>query len=201
MTVTFIFPSFFSCMTRFRYLLIKKGCHKGTRGTIDLLYIDQQNLNESKKKREKCCHGVDWLPKKKKKKAYDMIPQWYLKMYKISDKVTKLITEAIKNGKRKNFNWGTNPKWYLPGRCTFTTCNSGNVTRSHTEICTGGYKFTESQEKIKHLMYMDDIKLVAKNVKEWETLIQTIRIYSRNTGIEFGIEKRAMLTIKSAKNR
>ena len=33
-------------------------------------------------------------------------------------------------------------------------------------------------------MYMNDIKLSAKNEKEMETLIQTIRIYSRDMGME-----------------
>ena len=42
-------------------------------------------------------------------------------------------------------------------------------------------------------MYMDDIKLFAKNEKELETPIQTIRIYSQDIVIEFGIEKYAML--------
>ena len=28
--------------------------------------------------------------------------------------------------------------------------------------CTGGYKFTKSQEKINHIMYKDDINLFAK---------------------------------------
>ena len=35
--------------------------------------------------------------------------------------------------------------------------------------CTAGYKLSRSQEKINHLMYMDDIKLFAKNEKELET--------------------------------
>ena len=39
--------------------------------------------------------------------------------------------------------------------------------------CTAGYKISRSQEKINHLMYMDDIKLFAKNEKELETLIHT----------------------------
>ena len=29
--------------------------------------------------------------------------------------------------------------------------------------CTAGYKHSRSQEKVNHLMYMDDIKLFAKN--------------------------------------
>ena len=53
---------------------------------------------------------------------------------------------------------------------------------------TAGYKLSKSQEKINHLMYMDDIKLFAKNEKELETLIQTMRIYSEDIGMEFGIE-------------
>ena len=65
--------------------------------------------------------------------------------------------------------------------------------------CTAGYKLSRSQEKINHLMYMDDIKLFAKNEKELETLIHAVRIYSQDRGMEFGIEKRAMLVLKSCK--
>ena len=59
--------------------------------------------------------------------------------------------------------------------------------------CKAGYKLSRSQEKINHLMYMDDIKLFAKNEKELETLIQAVRIYRQAVGMEFGIEKYAML--------
>ena len=47
-------------------------------------------------------------------------------------------------------------------------------------------------------MYMDDIKLFAKNEKELETLIH-VRIYSQDIEMEFGIEKCAMLVMKSGK--
>ena len=58
--------------------------------------------------------------------------------------------------------------------------------------CTAGYKLSRSQEKINQLMYMDDIK-------ELKTLIHAVRIYSQNIGMEFGIEKAALLVIKSGK--
>ena len=48
-------------------------------------------------------------------------------------------------------------------------------------------------------MYMDDIKLFAKNEKELETLIHTVRIYSQDIGMEFGIEKYALLVMRSGK--
>ena len=67
--------------------------------------------------------------------------------------------------------------------------------------CTAGYKLSRSQEKINHLMYRNDIKLFAKNEKELETLINAVRIYSQDIGMEFGIENSAMLVIKSGKRQ
>ena len=48
-------------------------------------------------------------------------------------------------------------------------------------------------------MFMDGIKLFAKNEKELETPIHAVRIYCQDIGMEFGIEKCAMLVIKSGK--
>ena len=46
---------------------------------------------------------------------------------------------------------------------------------------------------------MDGIKLFAKNGKEYDALIRIVRIYSQDIGMEFGIEKCAILIIKSGK--
>ena len=51
--------------------------------------------------------------------------------------------------------------------------------------CTAGYKLSKWQEKINHLIYMDEIKLFAKNEKEFETQIQTVRIYSQDIVMEW----------------
>ena len=48
-------------------------------------------------------------------------------------------------------------------------------------------------------MYMDNIKLFAKNEKELKTLIYAVRIYCQYIGMEFGIEKCAMFVMKSGK--
>ena len=66
--------------------------------------------------------------------------------------------------------------------------------------CIAGYKLSRSQEKINHLMYMDDIKLFAKNEKnekELETLTHAVRTYSQDIGMEVGIGKCAMPEMKS----
>ena len=75
------------------------------------------------------------------------------------------------------------------------TVTQNNVLRK----CTDRYKLTKLQEKINHQLYMDDIELFAKNEKELETLIQAMKIYSQDTGMEFGIEKCAMLIMQSGK--
>ena len=48
-------------------------------------------------------------------------------------------------------------------------------------------------------MYMHDIKLFAENEKELQKLIYTVRIYSQDIGMESGIEKFAILVMKSGK--
>ena len=46
---------------------------------------------------------------------------------------------------------------------------------------------------------MDDIKLFSKNEKELEIMIHTVIIYIQNIGMEFCIEKCAMLIMKRGK--
>ena len=48
-------------------------------------------------------------------------------------------------------------------------------------------------------MYIDDIKLFAKNEKELETLEHAVRIYSQDIGMEFDMEKCTMLIMKCGK--
>ena len=57
-------------------------------------------------------------------------------------------------------------------------------------------------------MYMDDIKLFAKSKKKnnkkkttKKNLIQAVRIYNQDIGMEFGIEKCAMLIMRSRKRQ
>ena len=61
--------------------------------------------------------------------------------------------------------------------------------------CTGWHILHKSQEKINRLMYTDDTKLLAENEKELETVIQTMRIYSQ----DIGMEKCVKIIMKSRK--
>ena len=61
------------------------------------------------------------------------------------------------------------------------------------------YEFSESKEKINHLLFMDDLKLYSRSEKGLDSLVQTVRVFSEDIRMEFGIEKCAMLVIEKGK--
>ena len=63
------------------------------------------------------------------------------------------------------------------------------------------YQFSSTKEKINHLLFMDDLKLYAKNEKGLDSLVQTVRIFSKDIGMEFGIDKCGKLVLKRGKIR
>ena len=96
----------------------QKGCQKGSRGTVELLYIDQHILNESKTRWKNL--ATAWIDNKM---VYDIVPQsWIiscLKMYKISHEVISFTEKTMKNlesgidSRRKKLSWSKNPKRYF----------------------------------------------------------------------------------------
>ena len=148
----------------------QKGCQKGSRDTAELLYIDQHILNESKSRWKNLT--MAWIDYKK---AYDMVPQsWIincLKMYKISRKIINFIEKSMKNWRVELTSVGKSLAETKIQRGIF----QGDALSPLLFIIammpwnhilrkfTAGYKLSRSQEKIDHLMYMDDIKLFAKS--------------------------------------
>ena len=61
------------------------------------------------------------------------------------------------------------------------------------------YEFSESKEKINHLLLMDDLKLYSRSEKGLNSLVQIVRVFSEDIGMEFGIEKYAMLVMEKGK--
>ena len=128
-------------------------------------------------------------------------------MYKTSDEVMNFIKKTMKTWRVELTAEGRSLAEAKIQRGIFQEdalppllCIIAMIPLNHiTRKCTAGCKLIRSQEKIDHLMHMDSIKLVAKKEKELETLIHAVRIYSRDTGMESGIEKCAILVMKSGK--
>ena len=52
-----------------------------------------------------------------------------------------------------------------------------------------------SFQKANHLLFMDDLKMYSRSEKGLDSLVQTVRVFTEDIGMAFGIEKCAMLVI------
>ena len=129
-------------------------------------------------------------------------------MYKISDEVINFIEKTMKTrrveltaGERSSAETKIQTGIFQRDALSPLLFIIAMMPLNHVlRQCAAEYKLSRSQEKINHLMYMDGIKQFAKNKKkELETLIHTVRIYCQDIGIDFGIQKCAMLVMKSGK--
>ena len=155
------------------FLAGQKGWPWKTKGTNNLLYIDQQVLKKAKMRWKNV--AMAWIDNKNGMVLQTEIMQC-LKMYKISDKILNFITNV----------WGQNlpdviiQRAIFPGDSLIAIMPLNHILKK----CFAGFKFSKSQEKINHLVYMGDIKLFTKNEKELKTRIQTIRIYNQVVRME-----------------
>lgn len=62
-----------------------------------------------------------------------------------------------------------------------------------------GCQLSEEEGKITHLLFMVDLKLYGSNEKELNSLVHTVRVFSSDIGMDFGIEKCAMMVRKRGK--
>ena len=66
----------------------------------------------------------------------------------------------------------------------------------HTEA---SYEFKKGGQKISHLLFMDDLKLFAKNDDQIDSLVNTVRFFSDDIKMEFGLPKCGVLIMKRGK--
>ena len=142
-----------------------KECRKGSKGTNDLLYIDRAVIKEVKSRNKYL--AMAWIDYKK---SYDMVPHsWIIEclhFFGVAENIKTLLVNSIE-------------KWKV------MLC-SGNSGLGEVEIKRGifqgdslspfvfvlvlislswilrkakaAYEFSESKEKINHLLFMDDLK-------------------------------------------
>ena len=184
----------------------QKGCRKKTRGTSDLLYIDKMVLKEARARKKNL--AMTWIDYRK---AYDMMPHsWILECLQelgVNDKIRRLLEESMKS-------------WRVELTCAGQLLGEVKVKRGIFQgdslspllfVCAmiplthilrktkPGYEFSGSGKKINHLLYMDDLKLYGKKEKELDSLVQTVRVFSQDIRMEFGIDKCAMIVLKRGK--
>ena len=61
------------------------------------------------------------------------------------------------------------------------------------------YEWGKKDYKLHHLLYMDEMKLFAKSEEQIDTLVRTVHVLSTDIGMEFGMKKCGILTMKRGK--
>ena len=90
--------------------------------------------------------------------------------------------------------------WNLSGDALYPLqfCIALNPLSSIIEH-TGHDYILKSGQKIHHLLYIDDLKLYARKEREIDSLISTVRIFSDDIGMKFGLGKCARLIVERGK--
>ena len=58
------------------------------------------------------------------------------------------------------------------------------------------YELKKGGKKINHLLFMDDLKLFVKNEDQIDSLVNTVKIFSEDIKMEFGLPKCGVLIMK-----
>ena len=61
------------------------------------------------------------------------------------------------------------------------------------------YNWGKKEYKLNHLLFMNDLNLYAKSEEQTNTLVRTVYVFSTDIGMEFGIKKCGILTMKRGK--
>ena len=180
----------------------QKGCRRGHMGCREQLIIDSTITKHAlSKNRNLHCTYIDY------KKAFDSIPHsWLLhilNIYKINPKIINFLRNVMSQWKTTlhlhspNNNISTreiaikkgiyqgdslSPLWF---------CLALNPLSYRLQCNRVGYrlKHDNNESTISHLIYMDDIKLYSRNIKEMRTLIDTTTEFSKDIHMQFGLDK------------
>ena len=185
----------------------QKGCRRGYRGTKDHLMLDKIILKHCKARKTNL--AMAWIDYQK---AYDMVPHTWiletLQMVGASEKIRGFLKQSME-------------KWTTNLESNGASLGSVDIKRGIFQgdslspllfvVCLipmsvllrdakQGYSMNKnSEDKINHLLYMDDLKLYGKTKEELESLVETVRIFTDDVRMRFGLQKCATLTMKRGK--
>ena len=190
----------------------QKGYIRGTndllyiiRGTNDLLYIGRAVIKEVKSRNKNLT--MIWIDYKK---AYDIVPHSgiteCLNLFGVAENSKSLLVNSMEKWKvmlcSRNSELGEveikrgifQGDSLSPLVFVLALIPLSLILRKSNEA----YEFSESKKKVNHLLFMDDLELDSRSEKGLDSLVQTVRVFSEDIGMEFGIEKCAMLVKRIA---
>jgi len=185
----------------------QKGCRKRSRGTKDQLLIDKMILKDAKKGQKNL--SMAWIDYKK---AYDMVPHsWLLEVVDllgVAGNVAELLASSMMRWKTQLVG-GSDVLGTVDIKRGIFQGDSLSpllfvmvmIPLSQRLDAMQGYKLKHETRSINHLLFMDDLKLYAKSEKKLENLVETVKSYSDDIKMEFGLSKCAVLSVKKGKRQ
>ena len=186
----------------------QRGCKRVTYGCKDQLLINKMILEDcTSKKKNLSTAWIDY------QKAFDSVPHsWILKVmeiYKVSAIVTKFVQQSMTN-------WKT--VMILNNNKDTISSRSINIKRGIFQgdslspllfchpLAPLSYMLNNTKcgyeiyrKKVNHLFYVDDLELFARNDGQLERLLTTVKEFSNDIAMQFGLDKSAIVTFKREK--
>ena len=147
-------------------------CRKDSRGTNDLLFIDRAVIKEVNSRNNTL--AVDWIDNKK---AYDMVPHsWIIKclnLFGVLENIKSLLVNSMEKWKEILCSENSELDEVEIKRGIFQGESLSLLVFVLALIqlslilrkVKAAYEFSESKEKINHLLFMDDLKLYNRREK------------------------------------
>ena len=186
----------------------QKGCKRGSYGCKDQLLVNKTIMEDCKTRKKNLT--TSWIDYRK---AFDSVPHsWIIKtleLYKVSPEIVNFMKVNMKN-------WKTT---LLLRHATDTLTSRLIEIRSgifqgdslspllyclalaplsnllHSTNC--GYDI--QGKKINHLFYMDDLKVFGRDSQQQERLLQTVKTFSDDINMKYGLETCATAEFKRGK--
>ena len=184
----------------------QKGCKRGSRGTQDQLLIDKTVLKDCRKRHTNL--SIAWIDYRE---AYGLVPHsWVnecMEMFGIAENLRTVLQKSMQqwrlllttNGEdlgEVNVKRGIFQADSLSPLLFVLSMVPLSLILKKVNAC---YKWGKKEYKLNHLLFMDDLKLYAKSAEQTNTLMRTVYVFSTDIGMEFGINKCGILTMKRGK--
>ena len=181
------------------------GCRRQRRGTKEHLMLDKTVMRDSKKRSTNLAMG--WIDYQK---AYDLLPHsWIIETMKL----TGMASNAVSLVKRSMETWNTG--LHYDGQKLVDVDIRRGIFQGDSlspllfvvaliplsvllRSAAHGYKFRNGK-KVNHILFMDDLKLYGKSKDELEALVNTVRIFTDDVRMKFGLSKCATVVMKRGK--
>ena len=184
----------------------QKGRKRESGGTKDQLLVDKTILKDCKKR-----HTNLSLARIDYRKAYDLVLQCWvnecMEVFGIAENLRTFLQKSML-------------QWRLSLTANGEDLGEVNVKRGIFQgdslspllfvlsmvplslilkKVNAWYKWGKEEYKLNHLVFMDDLKLYAKSEEQTNALVRTVYVFSTDIGMEFGIKKCGILTMKRGK--